>query len=267
MNGSSLQWRVSRITPLGELLQPTRITGTMIRLVTQAFLVTFLWRALYQTRDSAGGLVEEQAVTYAVLAVLATQIRGLDRQPARDTLLQHVQLGTVLYWFLRPLSPRRYYLLRALGDQLYGFCWVLAGYAICLGFGAIQPPAPGALPVFLLSMVCAQVIMYQLLLLVDLLCFWTLQNEAGLMILRFVQNLLSGVVAPLWFFPGWFLTLGWVLPFRYTLDVPLSLYIGRIEVGDGLGLIGVQLLWCLLLATVTRLLWLRANSVVMIQGG
>jgi ABC-2 type transport system permease protein len=262
-------WRAARVTPLGELVQPTRITATAVRLAGHAFLVTCLWRALYAQVDSAtGGLTRDQAVTYAVLAVLATQIRGLDRSAARDSLLQHVQEGTILYWFLRPVSPRRYYLIRALGDQAYGFAWVLAGYAICLAAAAVTGPVSAAAALtFAVSLLFGQIIVYELLLAVDLLCFWTLQNSAALQILRFLQNLLSGVIAPLWFFPDWFLTISSFLPFRYTLDVPLSLYIGRLPVGDAPRLVAVQLLWCALLAGLNKLLWRKAADQVTVQGG
>jgi ABC-2 type transport system permease protein len=265
---SVAQWRVARVTPLGEFAQPARLTGTAVRLAAQVFLVVCLWRSLYSQVDTSAGLTREQAVTYAVLAVLATQIRGLDRSASRDTMLQHIQEGTVLYWFVRPLSPRRYYLMRAVGDQLYGFAWVTIGYTICLAAGAVKPPASaGAAAAFAVSALFAQVIVYQLLLAVDLLCFWTLQNNAALTILRFLQNLLSGVIAPLWFFPDWFLTMSSVLPFRYTLDVPLSLYIGRSPLGDAPRLLAIQVLWCVLLAGLTRLMWRRAAGVVTVQGG
>ena len=36
-----------------------------------------------------------------------------------DTVLMHVRLGSILYWFLRPIQPRRYHVIRALGDR-YG---------------------------------------------------------------------------------------------------------------------------------------------------
>ncbi|GAA4683220.1 ABC transporter permease [Phytohabitans rumicis] len=261
-------WRAARVTPLGELVQPTRITATAVRLAGHAFLVYCLWRALYANVETTAGLGRDQAVTYAVLAVLSTQIRGLDRFAARDSLLQHVQEGTILYWFLRPVSPRRYYLIRALGDQVYGFAWVLAGYAICLAAGAVSKPVSASAAVaFAVSLLFAQVIMYELLLAVDLLCFWTLQNSAALQILRFLQNLLSGVIAPLWFFPDWFLTISSFLPFRYTLDVPLSLYIGRLPAGDAPRLIAVQLVWCALLALLNRRLWRKAADQVTVQGG
>lgn len=268
MSVVATRWRAARVTPLGELTQPGRITGTAVRLAGQVFLVTCLWRALYSEVDSSAGLVREQAVTYAVLAVLATQIRGLDRSAARDTVLQHVQEGTVLYWFLRPLSPRRYHVIRAVGDQAYGFAWVAVGYLVCLAAGSVTPPASaGAAAAFAVSLFFAQIIMYQLLLAVDLLCFWTMQNAAAQHILRFLQNLLSGVIAPLWFFPGWFLAVSWFLPFRYTLDVPLSLYIGRLPPADAPRLVAVQISWCLVLAGLTRLLWRRAAEQVTVQGG
>lgn len=265
---TATSWRAGRVTPLGEISQPSRITGTAVRLTIQVFLTVCLWRALYAGIPSTGGLTRDQAITYAVLAVLATQIRGLDRSAARDTMLLHVQEGTILYWFLRPVAPRRYYLIRALGDQAYGLAWVTAGYLIGLAAGWIEPPASAAAAgAFAAGMVLAQTLIYQLLLAVDLFCFWTLQNHAALLIVRFLQNLLSGVIAPLWFFPEWFLTASWFLPFRYTLDIPLSLYIGRLPPGAAPRLITAQLAWCLALAALNHLLWRRAEQQVIVQGG
>jgi ABC-2 type transport system permease protein len=262
------QWRAARITPLGELLQPGRIAGTAIRLAVQVFLVTFLWRALYTGVESSAGLGRGQAVTYAVLAVLSLQIRGLNRAISWDSLLQHVREGSILYWFMRPVPPRRYYLIRAVGDQAYGLAWVLAGYAVCLAAGLVSPPASaGAAVACAVSLLLGQVTMYYLLLVVDLLCFWTLKNQSAIEILGFAQNLLSGMFAPLWYFPGWFIALSAVLPFQGTLHVPLSLYIGRIPPERAPGQIAVQVGWCLLLAALTRLMWRRAAERVTVQGG
>lgn len=265
---ASRQWRAARITPLGEVLQPGRITGTAVRLAVQIFLVTFLWRALYTGVESSAGLNQDQAVTYAVLAVLCLQIRGLNRAISWDGLLQHVREGSILYWFMRPVPPWRYYLIRAVGDQAYGFVWLLAGYAICLAAGLVAPPASAsAAAASAVSLLLGQVTMYYLLLVVDLLCFWTIKNQSAIEILGFAQNLLSGVFAPLWYFPGWFIALSAVLPFQGTLHVPLSLYIGRIPVGRAPVEIAVQVGWCLLLAALTRLMWRRAAERVTVQGG
>ncbi|WP_416967836.1 ABC transporter permease [Streptomyces sp. 4F14] len=265
---SSFAWRAARVTPLGELYTPPRMTGALLRLTVQIVLVASLWHGLYAQTGTTAGLDRGQAVTYAVLAVLSSRIRELDQYSGRDTVQQHVHFGTIVYWWMRPMPPRRYYALRALGEQLYGFAWALFGYAVCLAAGVIDPPESAAVAgVFVLSLVLGQWVLYYIMLVIDQWCFWALRNGAALLILVFAQNLLSGVYAPLWFFPDWFVTLSSCLPFQATLSVPLSLYIGRIPLSDAGFQLAVQAGWVAGLALFTRFLWSRAARRVVAQGG
>ena len=262
------RWRTARITPLGEVLSPPRLAGTAVRTGLQITLVVFLWRGLYSRTSTQAGLDRGQAVTFAVLAVLSTQLRGLDRHAGRDTVFDHLYFGTIIYWFLRPLPPRRYYALRALGDQAYGAAWLLAGYAVCRAAGVLDPPASGgAAAAGAVSLLLGQAVLYQLTLLTDLLCFWTLQNGSTVQMIQFAQNLLSGAYAPLWYFPGWFIALGTFLPFQSTLNTPLSFYIGRIPLSSVPGELAFQVAWAVSLSLLTRLLWRRAALRVTSQGG
>lgn len=261
-------WRAARVTPLGELHAPPRMTAVLLRLTVQVVLVASLWRGLYAHTGTTAGLDREQAVTYAVLAVLASRLRELDQYAGRDTVLQHMHFGTIVYWYLRPLPPQRYYALRALGEQLYGLAWAFGGYLVCLAAGVVEPPGSAAVAgVFALSLLLGQWVLYYVMLLLDLLCFWTVRNNAAMLILIFAQNLLSGVYAPLWFFPDWFITLSGFLPFQATLSVPLSLYIGRIPLSEAPGELAVQAAWIVVLALFTRFLWRRAAHRVISQGG
>jgi ABC-2 type transport system permease protein len=261
-------WRAARVTPLGELYTPPRMTAVLLRLTVQVVLVASLWRGLYAATGTTAGLDRDQAVTYAVLAVLASRLRELDQHSARDTVQQHMHYGTIVYWYLRQLAPQHYYALRALGEQLYGLAWALGGYVVCLAAGVVEPPASaGAAGVFALSLLLGQWILHYVMLVINQLCFWTLRNGAALMILLFAQNLLSGVYAPLWFFPDWFVTLSSFLPFQATLSVPLSLYVGRIPLSDAGFQLAVQAGWVALLSLLTRLLWARAARRVVSQGG
>jgi ABC-2 type transport system permease protein len=240
----------------------------MLRLCLQVFLVVCLWRGLYAQTEVSSGLNREQAVSYAVLATLMVPLRGMDRLVTRDTVLQHVQYGTIAYWFLRPLHPARYHLLRAVGEQCYGFCWVLLGYSACLISGIVAPPtSTSAGLAFAVSLLFGQLMLYLLFLLIDLLCFWTVMNQAARLILQFTQNLLSGAFAPLWFFPPWFLAMSSFLPFQGTLNTPLSLYVGRIPVSAAVREIAVQAVWCALLAVASHSMWRWAGRRVMVQGG
>ncbi|MGW3725179.1 ABC transporter permease [Streptomyces sp. NPDC000851] len=261
-------WRAARVTPLGELHAPPRITAALLRLTVQVVLVWSLWRGLYAQTGSTAGLDRDQAVTYAVMAVLALRLRELDQYAGRDTVLQHMHFGTIVYWYLRPLPPQRYYALRALGEQLYGLAWALTGYAVCLAAGVVEPPeSPAVAGVFAVSMLLGQWVLYYVMLVIDQLCFFTLRNGAAMLILIFAQNLLAGVYAPLWFFPDWFITLSGFLPFQATLNVPLSLYVGRIPLSEAGAELAVQAAWVVALALFTRLVWWRAARRVISQGG
>ncbi|MCX5268220.1 ABC-2 family transporter protein [Streptomyces sp. NBC_00199] len=244
------------------------MTAALLRLAVQVVLVASLWHGLYARTGTTAGLTRDQAVTYAVLAVLASRLRSLDQYAGRDTAIQHMHFGTIVYWYLRPLSPQRYYALRALGEQLYGLAWAVAGYVVCLWTGAVRPPGSAAVAgVFALSLLLGQWILYYVMLAIDQLCFFTLRNSAAMLILVFAQNLLSGVYAPLWFFPDWFVTLSSFLPFQATLSVPLSLYVGRIPLSDAGPALLVQAVWVTVLALFTRLVWRLAARRVISQGG
>ncbi|MGP4008376.1 ABC transporter permease [Streptomyces sp. 4N124] len=261
-------WRAARVTPLGELHTPPRMTAVLIRLAVQVVLVASLWHGLYSHTGTTAGLDESQAVTYAVLAVLASRLRELDQYAGRDTVLQHMHFGTIVYWYLRPMPPQRYYALRALGEQLYGLAWALGGFAVCLAFGVVEPPRSAAVAgVFAVSLLLGQWVLYYVMLVLDQMCFFTIRNNSAMLILIFVQNLLSGVYAPLWFFPDWFLTLSGFLPFQATLSVPLSIYIGRIQLADAGVQLAIQAAWVVVLALFTRWVWRQAAARVISQGG
>jgi ABC-2 type transport system permease protein len=261
-------WRTARITALSDLLSPSRLYGLAIRLGVQLFLVAFLWRALYAHVTQAAGLTETQAVSYALLAVLVLRIRRADRWMGRDMVIQHVQSGTIVYWFLRPVSPQRYSLWRGVGEQAYGLAWAVAGWLVCLAIGVVGWPASaGDAAAFAVTFILGQSVLYYLGLLTDLMCFWTIRNGSVVAILAFAQNLLSGGYAALWYYPGWFRSVSEVLPFQYTVGVPLSFYIGRLPLAELPLMLGWAAAWMLALALVTRLLWRRAAARISAQGG
>ena len=51
------------------------------------------------------------------------------------------------------------------------------------------------------------------------------------------------------------------------VNVPLSLYVGRIPLSHAPAQLALQLFWCAVLAIVTRFMWQRASHRVTVQGG
>jgi ABC-2 type transport system permease protein len=266
-------WKAARVTAVTDIIHNGRVLSRLVMLATQVVLTWWLWRALYSGRvTSAGqgvaGLDAAQATTYALLGVLYIQLRVSDRWMNGDSMIQLMYRGTIAYWFVWPVPPRRYYLIRAVGDLAYGLVWGAAGFAVFLGLRLVRGPAsvPAGLAAAA-TMALGLVILYYLQLLLDLMCFWTVVNGNAMTAAQFVQNLLSGAFAPLWFFPAWFRGFDALLPFQSTLNVPLSLYIGRVPVSSAGSALAVQAAWCCGLAALARLTWWRASRRVTVLGG
>ena len=258
---------VGRVTPLGEVLAGGRVATKALQIAVAVFLSVVLWRALYVGTSSQAGLDREQAVTYAVLGTVLVSTRFTMSWLNGDTVLQRMQQGTILFWFLRPMSARRYYFVRGLGELGYAQVWLAVTVLVCLPLGVIQHPDPGSLPEFVVSLLLGTAIFYELNLVLDLMCFWTVMNQSAVQIMFFVQTLLSGGFAPLWFFPGWFRTLSLLLPFQGTLNVPVSIYVGRLPASQVAGSLALQVGWVVGLWLFNRWLWERASRRVTVQGG
>jgi ABC-2 type transport system permease protein len=261
-------WRTVRVPALIQVNQALRIPSTLSQLVVQLVLYYFLWHAMYAHTKLSAGLTVDMAVTYALLAILHMRIRWADAASWRESILMHVRQGSIAYWFLRPMSAQRFYFFRSLGEVAYGSLWAVGGFIVLLSFGAITTPASVMVTVaFVVTLVLGQVINHYIICALDLLCFWTVSNAYAVRMYVFIRNFLSGAFVPLWFLPGWLLTLTLWLPFQATLNVPISVYVGRIGLREVPKQIGLQLAWCLALAVLCRWMWRKAANRIMVQGG
>lgn len=261
-------WRAVRIVPMIESAYRTRLVLSPLMLGVQVFLYYRLWLAVYANTSSVAGLDVRQVLTYATLALLIARIRWSARSWVRDSIANRVREGTIIYLFLRPVSPRRYVGIRALGEMGYGGLWALGGYAVMLGSGAIDAPrSAGTAAVFVVSLLLGQTILFLMSQCVELTVFWFGRNAGTERLYYFAQDLLAGVFVPLWFLPGWLFTAARYLPFGSAINVPLSLYVGRIPLRDAPRELALQLFWVALFAVLNRHMWTRASRRVQVQGG
>jgi ABC-2 type transport system permease protein len=263
-------WRVLRIAALNERAYRVRLIIAPMMLAVQLYLYDRLWSAVFSNTTKAAGMTLRQTLAYSLIGLLVARIRWNARTfNVRDSLSLSVRNGTVVYWFLRPISPGRYYMGRQAGDILYGGSWALLGYVVLLGAGVIDPPRHGGLGalVFVVSLVLGQIVLYYLGQIVDVCMFWMLSTNGLARMYYFIQDLLSGAFVPLPFMPAWLLLFATWLPFSSGVNIPLSIYVGRIPMSHVGSQLGLQLMWVVVLAAVTRWLWSRAARRVIVQGG
>jgi ABC-2 type transport system permease protein len=262
-------WGLLRVGVLNERAFRIRLAIAPMMIAVQLYLYDRLWTAVFQHTERAAGLTLKQTLTYSLMALLMARIRWNARTAnIRDSIPIAVREGTIVYWFLRPISPGRFYMWRQAGDVAYGMMWALLGYAVLLSAHIIDPPhgVEGAV-VFVVSLYLGQVVLYYLGQIVDVAMFWMLSNFGLALMYYFIQDLLSGVFVPLPFMPPLLLTIATWLPFSSGVNVPLSLYVGRTPLSHAPGQLALQLGWCVVLALITRWLWSRASHRVTVQGG
>jgi ABC-2 type transport system permease protein len=261
--------RLLLLVPRTEWAYRPRLAATAFVIVTQVFLYVLLWRALYgESGEQVVGLDLDQAITYSVLATLMGTGRVIMEGASQETAQSKIRDGSVVFWFVRPLSARRYCAWRGLGESLYATVWLLVGLIVGVACGLVSlPPSWAAASVTVLAYGLGQMVFYQIALLVDLTSFWTITSFGVNRLVAFAQLLLSGGLVPLWFFPETFRAVAGHLPFAATVNVPVSLYTGRIGAADSWPYLAEQALWYGLLAVLSRVMWQRAARRLLVLGG
>ena len=108
---------------------------------------------------------------------------------------------------------------------------------------------------FFISFICA------------LLCFWT-ENYFGITKSKqVIVNFFSGALIPLTMMPGVLQKIAYALPFQGIVYIPSSIFMESTVGRDAMYLILSQIVWCIVLYIVKKILWRCAIKKVVINGG
>ena len=233
-------------------------------------LVYFLWKAIY---DSSGTDVVNGMTFYdtMIYLILATAIFNFLEMFIIWDMSHMVQSGEIVMHLLKPMKYR-----------LYTF-WSYSGSHISLFFLTFLPTfivvmivTKGAIPLgwnllgFVISLVLALIINFNIEMLVAPICLYT-ESTWGINIVKeTIVLLLSGATIPLVFFPESFRKVVEFLPFRAVYDIPLTILLkkdGSDSLEGLLPLIGLQLFWCVVLIIAGNLFWNHAVKRITVNGG
>lgn len=233
----------------------------------------FIWNAIWQAK----GLRPEQELDHLTLAQLTTYLAvGYIARSAYFTntdgeIAARFQTGDVSLDLLKPLDFHGQWLAQAVGETSFRICFFAAPMALVLVpiFGVL-PPAGDGWWQFPLLFVLAFVINAELNLLAGTASFF-LEDISGLMSLkRNLIMLLSGLMVPLHFLPGFLADLTTLLPFALISYFPTMAYVGRLGQGGTPSFLQVVLLgltWVVALRLGNLALWHRARTRLEVQGG
>ncbi|HEX6269045.1 MAG TPA: ABC-2 family transporter protein [Anaerolineales bacterium] len=228
--------------------------------------VYWVWKILYTQRPGAFGVDLQQMITYGVLG-MALEIFMWSRP--QYYMARQVKSGAIDTDLMKPLDFHFHMLARSLGETLVALT-VLALPALGIAYfvlGVDLPPDALTALLFGISLTLGYLVLFHLNFLIGSLGVVTLDirhiNWAYFSMVRFF----GGQIVPLWLFPPFLAWLASVLPFQSTYFIPMSIYIGSLTGTEAFQAIVFQVVWLVVLVSLSRLLWSWAHRRLVVQGG
>jgi ABC-2 type transport system permease protein len=257
--------RLAAMVPKTVLTYRFNLVMSLVSLLLQIYLLKVVWSAIYANRTDVGAFPLEQLLTYLTIANL--QIWLVNPQLAWD-VQQRVREGQIAVDLARPVPFPGQMIAQHVGGTIGVLPLVAIALPAAFVAGSLRPPASvesGAF--YLASVVLAYAVMALMGLLLGFVAFWTLETTGMMAIFRFANLFFAGGLVPLAFFPAPLRAVAEALPFQTQAYIPVSLYLGRIQGSDAFRALGLQLFWLLLLGAVAAMVWRRAVSKIVVQGG
>lgn len=260
-------WYITRMRLLANLAYRFEVFASVGTNIVILLASVYLWKAAY-----AGGAGANQAVTlqdmttYTILSIVLGSVFVCDVQ---NTIYSKIREGQIVTDFYRPIPLLACYLADDLGSMLSALVNKVAPMIIiaALVFGVPWPASALSLLMFVASCLLSYAILWLLSALVGLIAFWVMELGNMGMVKDSIVRILSGSIVPLWFFPESVQAVSRFLPFQYTYQTPLGIYIGAIDMKEALLAMAVQLGWIAILFVLMAAFWKQTKRKTLIQGG
>lgn len=228
--------------------------------ITQFISCYYLWSTLYSGKAVYNGFTGEGIRTYFVISFFIQSF--LPRWITME-IGWGVKRGEIINVFLRPVGFRTYFILYAFGDVVFTFIFMGLPIIILMGFGTSLLPCGNVL-LFVFSLLVSYGIAFNLFYLVGLISFITTNIWGIFLTFDLVSLFLSGALLPVSFMPEWLVSLIKVLPFRYAVDFPISIWLkGKADMYELL----IQIICLATLSILNKFIYKQAVSKLDIFGG
>jgi len=227
----------------------------------------FIWSAVF--RNASGpiaGYDLGQILTYVAVGWI---LRSFYWNTVDQELSYEVLEGKIAMQLIRPLSVQGMWLARAAGESTFRLLLLTAPTAllVILLFPVRAPSSVGHLVLFCAAALGSFLIVGGINFLIGTCAIYLTSILALIRAKFWLMELLSGVLIPISFFPGWAKTICNWLPFEHIAYTPLQIYLGKIATREALLLLLVQWAWAVALIWLGALWWRVSIRRVTIHGG
>lgn len=240
--------------------------------ITELTVAYFLWGAIFAATAVApgsaagevrlGGYTFHGLLYYTLFATLgANVVRTLDRG---GEISGEIYQGTLSRYLVYPVPYLAYRYASYFGLQLISVGQLLFGVAVALaifGVPADLAITPSSIALGIFTALLSGALSFSLTACLELIAFWqdTVWNLMAM--LRFIGNLLGGLMIPLSLFPEWGREVVAFTPFPYLFSFPIRCFLGQIGPAEWFREAGVLGFWILATSGAAAFIWRRGTRV------
>ena len=226
----------------------------------------YLWQAIFAGRGTLADYSWPQMRAYLLIAFLSNALVSTFTE---GNIAYRILDGSLAMDLLKPLDFQQARLAETLGATVFegGLSVILLAIALVLFAGGAAPPTAPMTTFFAISLLLSLLVKFNIVYLAGLLCFWTTSATGVQWTRTAIANFFSGALVPLALFPHWLERITLLLPFQAMVYTPTAIYLGRVDQGGALRLLGLQLFWIVALWFAAKLVWNVGVRRVTIQGG
>ncbi len=230
------------------------------------FTSTYFWKAAYKGVDTVQSVNEEQMLIYSVMSIV---LGILFSTSVESKIKGSVRSGNVALDYLKPVNIFVMYFFEDIGNIVTAFIQSAVVVLLCSSLFIVLPipVSIGAFFLFLFSVCLSYLLLWLMSAIVGLLYFKVIDMGPIGIIKDYLIKIFSGSFVPIWFFPKVVQDIFQYLPFVYTYQLPLSIYIGKTDLNEALKGISVQFVWVAVFFFIFARLKNRIETNVFVQGG
>lgn len=187
-------------------------------------------------------------------------------------LFDMITTGSISYELCRPFNLYGLWYAKLLSKRLSSA--ILRFSPIIIVAFLIPQPYKLALPhsimsfiLFVITMILGAILLVSISMIIYISIFKTMSPVGSMAFIGILGEFFSGMTIPIPLMPEWLQKLCYILPFRWTADLPFRVYSGNIGIKEGLISIAVQCIWISLLMGAGSIIMKRITLRVVIQGG
>ncbi len=215
----------------------------------------YLWSAIYREGQTVGNYTLSQLTTYYILQLM---INSVIFSYVSWDVIDNIKTGNFSNFLTKPLDYYLYWFTINISGKM------LEAVFIIITAGAISyfvsdyisfPQDIRTLAYFLISIILGIILAFEMDFCIGMITFWLTQVRTFKYMLQTMILFFAGAMLPLDLFPSFLTRVSELLPFRFLVYFPISIYLGKI--GDPFPSFAILLFWIILFLVISRILLLR----------